>query len=200
MAEGQIEDLKAALRLRAHAQRAALSADRRAEASREAAYHFFEGVPLYPGHTVAAYWPIRDEIDCRPVLLRLMDRKYRVCLPVVEGDDLPLTLRLWEEGSPLYPSGFGTLAPVETAPLVDPDIVLIPLLGFDKAGTRLGYGKGHYDRTLGAMTTRPLLVGYAFAAQELPLVPREPHDIPLDLLVTELGVRRFPQSESTPTA
>ncbi len=125
-----------------------------------------------------------------------MDSLQPVCLPVVLGDEQPLDMRLWEQGAPLYPSGFGTLAPSEIAPRVEPDIVVMPLLGFDAKGTRLGYGGGYYDRTLAAMKKRPLLVGYAFAAQELPSIPREPHDRPLDLIVTEAGVRRFAPADA----
>jgi len=191
MLEESIESAKAALRARALKRRSEFPAAERAAAARAAADHFFSGTMLAPNAIVAAYWPIRDELDCRPVLTRLMDARQPVCLPVVPGEDLPLELRLWEEGTPLYPSGFGTLAPAETAPLVEPDIVLMPLLGFDSRGTRLGYGGGYYDRTLASLTHRPLLVGFAFACQELDAIPREDHDLPLDMIVTEEGIRRF---------
>jgi 5-formyltetrahydrofolate cyclo-ligase len=114
-----------------------------------------------------------------------------VVLPVVIGPEEPLELRLWEQGTALYPSGFGTLAPSELAPRAQPDLVLMPLLGFDKAGTRLGYGGGYYDRTLAGMSKKPRLIGLAFAAQELDEIPREAHDVPLDAVVTETGVRHF---------
>ncbi|WP_204569801.1 5-formyltetrahydrofolate cyclo-ligase [Arsenicitalea aurantiaca] len=191
MTDIAFEAEKALLRDRARAQRARISTGDRAAAARAAASHFGEGVEVPPDAVVALYWPIRDEIDCRPLLARLMDGGQAVCLPVVEGDDAPLLLRLWEAGTPLYPSGFGTLAPVETAPVAVPDIMVIPLLGFDRMGTRLGYGRGYYDRTIANLPRRPLLVGYAFAAQEVPAIPRAPHDVPLDLIVTEHGVRRF---------
>jgi 5-formyltetrahydrofolate cyclo-ligase len=152
---------------------------------------FFAGAMLQPGEIVAAYWPIRDELDSRPLLTKLMDAGQPVCLPVVIGDGLPLELRIWEEGAPLYPSGFGTLAPSESAPLREPDVIVMPLLGFDGEGTRLGYGGGYYDRTLGVLSKRPRLVGLAFASQELERIPREPHDIPLDAVVTEAGYRVF---------
>jgi 5-formyltetrahydrofolate cyclo-ligase len=191
MIDAGIEDAKAALRATAHKKRAAIYAGARAEAARAAAEHFFSGVTLDPSEVVAAYWPIRDELDCRPVLTRLVDSGQPVCLPVVIGDGEPLELRLWAEGEPLYPSGFGTLAPAEGAPVVEPDVILMPLLGFDKQGTRLGYGGGYYDRTLTTLSKTPRLIGFAFASQEIEQIPREPHDIPLDAVVTEAGYRKL---------
>lgn len=190
-AEPQFEEQKSQLREEAFARRSKVQQADRPDAAQAAARHFLDAVPLEPGQVVALYWPIRDEIDCKPLLTRLVDSGQPVCLPVVLGDEEPLELRLWEDGQPLYPSGFGTLAPAETAPIVAPDIVVIPLLAFDRLGTRLGYGKGYYDRTLANMQTKPLLVGYAFAAQELDFIPREAHDMPLDMLITEAGVTKF---------
>lgn len=195
MADEQIEEAKAALRVRARAQRAAINEGLRPEAAEAATQHFFEGVTLSPTDIVAVYWPIREELDCRPLLTRLMDGMQPVCLPVVMGEEVPLDMRLWEQGAPLYPSGFGTLAPSEVAPKVEPDFVVMPLLGFDAHGTRLGYGGGYYDRTLASMKKRPKLIGFAFSAQELPPIPRENHDLPLDMVVTEKGVRHFEQAD-----
>jgi len=191
LADRQIEEAKAALRNRAHTTRAAILNSTRTDAARAVAEHFFNAVPLKPGEIVAGYWRIKDEMDCQPILVRLMDSFQPVCLPVVVGDEEPLELRLWEQGAPLYEAGFGTLAPSELAPRVEPDVILMPLLGFDKRGTRLGYGGGYYDRTLATFSKKPLLVGLAFAAQELDRIPREAHDVPLDAIVTEAGVRHF---------
>ena len=191
MTDEAIEKAKAALRTRAHRQRAAFLHGFRGDAAQAVAGHFFAGATLNPTEVVAAYWPIRDELDCKPVLMRLMDEGQPVCLPVVLGDDQPLELRLWEQGAPLYPSGFGTLAPDDNARQVEPDIVLMPLLGFDRYGTRLGYGGGYYDRTLASLSRLPRLIGFAFAAQELDHIPREMHDVPLDAVVTEQGFRHF---------
>jgi 5-formyltetrahydrofolate cyclo-ligase len=191
MIDDDIERAKAALRIKAHDLRAALSHSAREEASRAACLHFFEGVPLAEGEVVAAYWPIRDEMDCQPILVRLMDSGQPVCLPVVIGDGAPLELRLWEDGAALYPAGFGTLAPEDLAPKAEPDVILMPLLGFDDRGTRLGYGGGYYDRTLAQLARRPRLVGLAFAAQQVDHIPRDAHDIPLDVVVTENGVTHF---------
>lgn len=187
----QLAKLKAGLREKALVQRATLSSGDRVEAAAAAAKHFLENIQIDGGISIAAYWPIRDEIDCKPLLISLMDNLHPVCLPVVMGEDVSLEFRFWEVGAPLYPAGFGTLAPAETAPVTQPDLIIIPLLGFDKRGTRLGYGQGYYDRTIAAMNKPPTLVGYAFGVQELDDIPREAHDIPLDYLVTEAGVKRF---------
>lgn len=191
MVDETIEKAKAALRTTAHANRAALSAEERAEAAKLVTRHFFDSLTLAPTDVVAAYWRIRDELDCQPILIGLMDSNRTVVLPVVMGADQPLDLRVWEQGASLYEAGFGTLAPSELAPRRAPDVVLMPLLGFDKHGTRLGYGGGYYDRTLAAMQKTPRLVGLAFAAQELDHIPRESHDVPLDAVITEAGVRYF---------
>lgn len=163
----------------------------RADAAKAVCELFFDHVPLGYGDVVAAYWRIRDELDCQPILVRLMDSFQPVVLPVVQGADKALDLRVWEPGTPLYEAGFGTLAPAEQAPLAEPDIVLMPLLGFDKNGTRLGYGGGYYDRTLATLRKTPQLIGLAFAAQEFDMIPRDSHDVPLDAVITENGFRRF---------
>ena len=191
MADPKIEEAKAALRLKARATRASILNSIRPDAAKVVADHFFRAVTLKPGEIVAGYWRIKDEMDCQPILIRLMDSLQPVCLPVVIGDEQPLELRLWEQGAPLYEAGFGTLAPSELAPRAEPDIILMPLLGFDKRGTRLGYGGGYYDRTLEQLAKRPRLIGIAFAAQELEDVPRDSHDIPLDMVITEQGARNF---------
>ncbi|MEO5806115.1 5-formyltetrahydrofolate cyclo-ligase [Devosia sp.] len=191
MVNEQIEQAKAALRVQAHAQRAALPQAMRADAARAVCNFFFEGVKLSYGDVVAAYWRIRDELDCQPILVRLMDSFQPVVLPVVMGPKEPLQLRVWEQGASLYEAGFGTLAPAELAPQAEPDVVLMPLLGFDAKGTRLGYGGGYYDRTLARLHKRPRLIGLAFAAQEIKDIPREEHDVPLDAVITEAGIRRF---------
>lgn len=191
MSDDKIEEAKAALRAAAHKKRSQFHHSLRTEAAKAAAAHFFRAVPLDRSEIVAGYWPIRDEMDIKDIIARLMDAGQPVCLPVVLGDEQPLELRLWQDGAPLYEAGFGTLAPEESAPRVEPDVILMPLLGFDRQGTRLGYGGGYYDRTLAALGRRPRLVGFAFALQEVDHIPREAHDVPLDAIVTEQGVRYF---------
>lgn len=197
MSDAQIEEAKAALRTAAHRKRAAFHPSLRGEAAKAAAAHFFEAVPLDKSEVVAGYWPIRDEMDVKSVIGRLMDTGQPVCLPVVLGDEQPLELRLWQVGAPLYEAGYGTLAPADDAPRAEPDVILMPLLGFDRRGTRLGYGGGYYDRTLAALKKRPRLIGFAFALQELESIPRDSHDVPLDVIVTENGVRSFEKAPAT---
>lgn len=185
---------KAALRLEALSRRAKMAQADRPDAALRAMGHFLNAIPLEEDDVIACYWPIRDEIDCKPLLARLMDGGHHVCLPVVTGEDRPLDMRLWEQGAALYPSGFGTLAPADDAPRAEPDLLVIPLLGFDDRGTRLGYGRGYYDRTIAAMSKTPRLVGMAFAIQQLPAIPRAAHDVPLDFVVTEDGAMAFGDS------
>ena len=191
MVDGNIEDVKADLRRQAHAARAALSQASRADAAQRVAQIFADSIALQPQDVVAAYWRIRDELDCQPILIRLLDSGQTVVLPVVTGPAQPLDLRVWEQGASLYEAGFGTLAPSDLAPRAAPDVVLMPLLGFDGQGTRLGYGGGYYDRTLAQMKKTPRLIGLAFAAQELDSIPRDSHDVPLDAVITEAGIRHF---------
>jgi len=191
MSDVGIDEAKAALRKEAHMRRGQLHSSLRLDAARDAVGHFLDKVPPRKGDVVAAYWPIRDELDIKDLIVKLMDSGQPVALPVVLGDEEPLEFRLWQEGSPLYEAGFGTLAPEDSAPRVVPDVFLMPLLGFDRHGTRLGYGGGYYDRTLARLKQRPRLIGFAFARQEIDHIPRQAHDVPLDAVVTELGVRVF---------
>ena len=195
MVDVDIGQAKSALRLQAHAARAALRQAYRSEAAEAVARLFFEHINLSSGDIVAAYWPIRDELDCQAIMVRLMEASHILVLPAVTGSERLLEMRVWEQGASLFAAGFGTLAPSPLAPQAQPDIVLIPLLGFDRAGTRLGYGGGYYDRTLASLPKKPKLVGLAFAAQELPLIPREAHDFPLDVVITEAEVRFFGAAE-----
>jgi 5-formyltetrahydrofolate cyclo-ligase len=116
----------------------------------------------------------------------------KVALPRVRSGNEPMSFREWRKDDPLK-KGFGGISePDETAPEVTPDILIVPLAAFDRRGFRIGYGKGHFDRTLGPLerTVRPFTIGYAFAFQEIGEVPRELHDVPLDAVVTENEIIR----------
>ena len=142
-----------------------------------------------PGAVVAGHQPFRTEIDPRPLLRALARSGCVLALPVTppRGSDDGLVFRLWREGDALVRSAFGVHEPPSDAPLVEPDLVLTPLLAFDRSGARLGYGAGHYDRTLPRLTARRgfRAVGLAYAAQEVERLPAEAHDHPLDGIVTE---------------
>ena len=140
---------------------------------------------------VAAYWPVRHEIDVRPLMEALAAAGHEVLLPVVPEDEgAPLLFRPWRPGLALVPGAHGIpVPPPELAPR-RPRVVIVPLLAFDRRGHRLGQGGGHYDRTLAALRAHaPLIaVGAAFSGQEIDAVPAQPHDQPLDWIVTDRAV------------
>lgn len=145
------------------------------------------------GDVIAGYWPMRDEIDVRPLLVRLHAMACRVALPVVVGRGRPLVFRVWRPGQPLEAGPLGTRHPGSSATRVVPDVVLVPLLAFDGGGGRLGYGAGFYDRTLVRLKTlrKTEAVGVAYAGQRVPSVPKGRFDHPLDRIVTERGPARM---------
>lgn len=139
-----------------------------------------------PG-TVSGFIPYRSEIDLMPLLQRLADENVATCLPVVKGKDQPLEFRNWAPGDPTVAGAWDIPVPLESAGVVDPDVLLVPMLAFDPCGYRLGYGGGFYDRTLARLQSagRPLAVGVAYAGQEMPALPQGPGDRTLDWILTE---------------
>jgi len=198
-ADPAVQDAKRLLRKAARAARAdAAAADRAAGGPAAAALcrRVLAEIPLAPGSVVSAYWPMGDEIDPRPLLEALAGRGVALALPAIRAAGQPLDFRAWKPGDPLQAAGFGTQEPLAAAPLVRPGLLLVPLLAFDTAGYRLGYGGGFYDRSLALL--RPagdiLAVGLAYAAQQVAAVPREATDQPLDLVATEAALLR-PETE-----
>jgi len=186
---------KQQLRRAVLSRRDALDPRFRYEASLSAAKKAEVALHIPKGAMIAGYWPIRSEIDPRPLLSFMRDKGVRLCLPVVL-DKETIAFREFLPDAELVQTGFGTMGPDKNAPLVDPAILLMPLAGFDKRGHRLGYGAGHYDRALSRFRQRglePLLIGMAFDCQEVPHVPNEPHDIALHQILTETGLRSFDQ-------
>lgn len=143
--------------------------------------------------SVSAYWPIGDELDVRPLIEALSRRGCTVALPVVTAPRQPLEFRAWRAGDPLEPGSAGTWHPTAAAPAVRPEILLVPLLAFDRRGCRLGYGGGYYDRTLAALRrTGPMIaVGVGYAAQEVAAVPVDDYDQRLDVALTEEDTMEF---------
>lgn len=188
-----IVNAKAVNRIRAMAARSRARAAAGPDAGERIAAAFLESVPVPPDAVVAGYWARGDEADLMPLLSILAARGVACALPVVVGRDRPLAFRAWEPELALVAGRFGIPEPPAAAPEVRPDIVLVPLLAFDRAGHRLGSGGGYYDRTLAALREAGgvVAVGVGFAAQEVACLPAELHDQRLDWLVTENGVIRM---------
>lgn len=140
------------------------------------------------GPTVAVYMPIGSEIDPRPLLGKLVDAGAKLALPCVKKNG-SMVYRHYTRGDPLEKRAFGLLEPFHEVPEVEPTLILTPLLAYDNKGNRLGYGKGHYDRAIARLREngRVFVCGLAFHGQEVENVPAEPHDIPLDWVMTERG-------------
>ena len=148
---------------------------------------------MAPGHIFAGYMPIGSELDCLPLLNRLAAAGVPLCLPVVTAPGQPLIFRRWQPDDRLVPGSFGTSEPTTAAPEVSPQVLLVPMLAFDRRGHRLGYGGGYYDRTLKALRANSdggaeiVAIGVAFAGQLRDKVPVSGDDEPLDWILTEIG-------------
>ncbi len=182
----------------AEARRKAHDADRDGHAADAVRAHFLAQVKLSPNAAVGGYWPIATELDVRPLMRALHERGHVCGLPVVQRGQ-PLTFHRWRPEDRLVPGKFNILVPDRNLAVIDPDVLLMPLLAFDGRGMRIGYGGGYYDRTIPNIRGRkPLLtVGVAYAAQEVSRVPTDRYDQRLDWIVTETGARfmerrRFP--------
>ena len=142
-----------------------------------------------PGQVVSGYWPFRSEIDSLPLLRRLARRGARLALPVTppRGSGQALSFRAWTPEAELAPGAFKVREPLADAALTEPDLLLVPLLAFDRFGGRLGYGQGHFDRTIAGLRARKAVrvLGLAFSAQEVAATPGDMHDQRLDGIVTE---------------
>lgn len=185
------------LRTLVRARRDAMPVAERAAASLRMAEHGVAALrELAAGAVVSAYWPMRSEADPRPLARALATAGAALCLPAFVGKTM--LFRCWRSDDDLLAAAFSTMEPRPDAPPAVPTLVLAPLLAFDASGQRLGWGKGYYDTALGALDAaaahgqgvRPFVVGFAFACQEVPVVPAEAHDRRLDAIVTEHGYRR----------
>ena len=193
-----IEQQKAALRAEMTPRRKQAAAAAGPDAGERLREVFRRALEVPAGVAVSGYWPIGSEIDCRPLLEALDGAGHGLGLPVVEAPGRPLLFRAWRPGDPLAKAGFGLSEPAPERPAVTPVLLLVPLLAFDRAGYRLGYGGGFYDRTLQrlrAVDPAPLAVGLAYAAQEVEAVPREPSDQRLDWIVTERAAIEISSAE-----
>ena len=188
---------KKLLRTRASSFRQGMGEVVRKDASKAAVMHFLGEISINPNAIVSLYWPFGDELDCRGLIKPLIQKGCEVCLPVLRGANNPLVFRTFTGEENLVTAAFGTSEPGLEGRDVVPDVMVLPLLGFDKTGARLGYGKGYYDRTIAQMAKKPELIGLAFAGQEIDSIPVSAHDVPLEKIVTEQGIRHFQNKENS---
>ena len=142
-----------------------------------------------PERQIGAYWPIKGEFDALPALFRWSEAEgvRRIGLPVINRETKQLRFHVWFPGCPMEEDAYGIPKPKDTEAF-EPSLLLVPCVGFGPKGTRLGYGGGFYDRTLAALSPRPLTVGLAYGHGFIPWLEAEAHDVPLDAVLTEDGV------------
>jgi 5-formyltetrahydrofolate cyclo-ligase len=187
------KSLKKQLRLEALARRDALDVEYRIEASLGMA-DGADALAVQPGDVVSGFWPMRSEVDVRPLMFAMRERGARLALPAIL-DKTTIVFRELVRGAPMIDMGFGTMGPGPEAAELEPKVMLVPLAAFDIRGHRIGYGAGYYDRAIARLierNTRPRLIGIAFDCQEVAGVPDETHDVALDVILTESGLRAFP--------
>jgi 5-formyltetrahydrofolate cyclo-ligase len=180
-------DAKAEARKAAAKTRSTAHAAAAAEAPLQLAARDFPVQPEPGRSTVSAFFPYKSEIDVRPLLGRLAGEGWSTCLPIVIAPNEPLIFRAWKPGEPTIPGQWDIPRPRDDQALLEPDVLLVPMLAFDRLGYRLGYGGGFYDRTLALLRGKKKIVaiGVAYAGQEMQQVPHDGHDQPLDFIMTE---------------
>jgi 5-formyltetrahydrofolate cyclo-ligase len=155
--------------------------------------HLFELLTVHKPRSIAAYWPFDGEPDLLPTLHRFEEMNLRVALPLIGGSQARpcMTFRQWSPGTDMNCNHFGIPEPARTplVPIENFDMILMPLLAWDEAGTRLGMGGGYYDRALQSFRNKsqPLRVGIAYEFQKITRLPKEPWDIPLHMVISEAG-------------
>lgn len=185
--------LKAQLRAERLAARDAIPGESRIEKSLAMAEAGCAAIDFAPGTEISGFFPIKSEVDVRPLMQRLKDKGASLSVPVVV-DKQTIVFRELVAGAPLVSTGFGTFGPGPDARVVDPEIMLVPMSAFDRVGHRIGYGAGFYDRAISRlhdMGRQPRLIGVAFDCQEIEVIPAEDHDVALDAILTESGLKVF---------
>lgn len=174
-------------RVRLLAQREALTLAERRAADARVTELLVLAFPLLASLTIGFYWPFKGEVDPRIAVRRFRARGARAALPIVVEKGAPLQFREWTPECVTRPGVFGLPVPVDGA-IVVPDAVLVPPVGFGARGYRLGYGGGYFDRTLAALSPQPLAIGLAREVSRIDTIHPQPHDVPMDFIVTEDGV------------
>lgn len=185
-------------RSRLLAQRRALDLTTRRSASAAMAEHLQGFLVDHCGalrdRVLSAYWPIKGEPDLRPLMQALDEAGVLLALPLVETRSAPLVFRRWTPRTRMVPGFWNIPVPPPDAPVCTPEVTLAPLVGWDGEGYRLGYGGGYFDRTLAALRPRPITIGVGLEAAGLATIFPQPHDVRLDAVVTEAGVRVRPET------
>lgn len=185
----QVNRWRKAERDRLIAARLAMPAETRAAFGTSIAEQVLAEIGAAAGLVVSAYWPFRGEPDLRPLLQSLAGSGARTALPVVIAKGQPLEFHAWQPGDPLERGVWNILIPAAHAPVI-PDIVLAPVVGYDPACYRLGYGGGFFDRTLAALPRRPRVIGIGYSGARCATIHPQPHDIAMDVIATENGIVR----------
>lgn len=165
-------------------QRLTVGADERKARSERIASALDLAIGKVGGRLISVYWPFRGEPDLRNWAVSVIARGGRIALPVVIRKAWPLEFRGWSPGDPLERGVWNILVPAH-GPAVQPDVVIAPVVGFDAANYRLGYGGGFFDRTLAATPKRPLAIGIGYAESRIRTIYPQAHDIPMDAVVTD---------------
>lgn len=173
------------------AKRQKLSGTPRLDAEQQIQQRLVSLLTAMPMGVISFYMPIHGEINCQPVIENLLGRGWRAALPKIIAKNTALQFRQWTTDSKMQPEIWQIPVPQNTAELT-PDVLLIPLVGFDTNLHRLGNGGGFYDRSLAAITPKPLAIGIGLESLKLTDIEPQPHDIAMDIVVTEQAIYRQP--------
>jgi len=189
-----VSESKAHHRALALARRRRLTPEARETFARRLVEEGLKLAGLWRPRVVSAFHPIHGEPNTLPLLAALAEAGFATALPVTVSRSAPLTFRLWKPGEPTVPGELNIPEPAPDAPAVEPDLLFTPLAAFDRRGHRIGFGAGHYDRTLALLRAKGPVhaIGVAFSVSEIDHAPDEPHDQPLDGIITERELI-FPQ-------
>lgn len=184
-------EFRAAIRREMIARRLALEPARHAEMSAAIRLHLDTAFPALTSGITAFCWPVQNEPDLLPLMEALVGRGGRVVLPVVVRAGVPLAFREWWPGQPLAPDRYDIPTPTD-GEFLTPQVLVLPVNVFDAACFRIGYGGGFFDRTLATLTPQPLAIGVGFDFQFIASTRPQTHDLPLNAVVTESGLRQPP--------
>ncbi len=191
----EIKAWRIAIRRQLLEARAALPSTQRRVLGRRITAHLLAAFAPLPADCIGFYWPIRGEFDLRPAVRQWCAGTVQAALPVVVAKDAAMIFRPWHPGAAMS-TGIWNIPIPATEETINPSVLLVPLVGFDDHGYRLGYGGGFYDRTLAGMRPVPLTIGIGLAASRVASVHPQTHDMPLTAILTEEGwARPLPADE-----